>query len=199
MSPVARRRTLIIVAVMAATIAAQMTADWFVRRKPVTCGNTILFAGEYYLSDDCTADTRYGIKISENNVILDLNGHTITCAKNGRFGVIIGKHTDIRIHDGTIRDCRFGVTGGQAQNATVDDMVFDNIAGVSLTLKGTDNTIKNSTFKNLPANSYGIHGTGDRCTITGNRFENYDATSAPLLELTIGKDCVVKNNRFIGE
>ena len=61
------------------------------RQQTVTCGDEIDVRGNYVLAGDCTttASARNGIVVNADDVILDLDGHTIRAGVPAGSGVLI--------------------------------------------------------------------------------------------------------------
>jgi hypothetical protein len=58
-------------------------------RQTVTCGDEIDVRGNYVLAGDCTASTLNGIVVNADDVVLDLDGHTIKAGVPAGTGVLV--------------------------------------------------------------------------------------------------------------
>jgi len=78
---------LVVVGVLVTVVGVSSGA----RQQTVTCGDEIDERGNYVLAGDCTttASTRNGIVVNADDVILDLDGHTIRAGVPAGSGVLI--------------------------------------------------------------------------------------------------------------
>lgn len=151
---------------------------------------TISAPGYYYLTNHWSFTTAWGISITTNNVVLDLNGFTITGNTEG--GGAIGGYsgtTNIVIRNGFIS----GVKGTAIQlNATVgaivENMVLnDNFGGITV---GTDSQVRNCLVQGSTKTA-GIT-TSHRCAVTDCRV--YNCKTAGIY---INDNCTVYNSTTI--
>ena len=90
-------------------------------RIPISASTTINSAGSYYLATNIvTEGTTPGIRISSDNVMVDLNGFSILGSGANGNGISISIGVDNAVvRNGTIRDCyKHGVSAGNCTNCT---------------------------------------------------------------------------------
>jgi parallel beta-helix repeat protein len=152
-----------------------MSATWV-----TTAGATVLSCGQTItestvLENDLAGCTNNGIFVGADNIVLDLNGHTVagTAASADGGGVVLVGRTGVTVRNGTVRNFDVGVVieGGSAN--TVEGVnAFDNISyetvggrrggdGIAI-LSSRDNTIaRNNTVNNGPYSGIGIYSDVD--------------------------------------
>ena len=130
---------------------------------PITdCGTVITEPGHYRLMNDLVGcdvpdplgkPIEYGVGIAASGVVLNLDGHTISCLQGDQQGSFLFNFgvfsepllSGIRIKDGTVTNCDLGVNLNQSYGSTIMDMVLKaNGTGVEV-LAGADNQIKKNT------------------------------------------------------
>jgi len=105
-------------------------------------------SGKYRLTnniDACVLDALpffpIGVIIDANNVVLDLNGHTISCQEGG-FGVLFASFaSQVKVKNGTVSGCNQGIVMVENTDSTVKKMT---ISGNGLGIRmygGFDNKI----------------------------------------------------------
>jgi hypothetical protein len=123
------------------------------RQQTVTCGDEIDERGNYVVAGDCTAGTLNGIVINADDVILDLDGHTITAGVPGGSGILIDGDNVHLNGPGTIDGGSEGFFNGVLVRSTksvvtrvttTHNNVGIRVAGFG-TVVGTDNRIVNNT------------------------------------------------------
>jgi parallel beta-helix repeat protein len=138
--------------------------------------------GAYYLTDNlaCNACASVAINITADNVDLDLNGFTMTCAPapcSSTEGIVSGSTPRIiRIHDGTIRGFRNGILAQPVVSSVFEDLnVYDN-QSTGIAVEGENNVIRrcraqyNSTGVSM-GNGAGVYQGGgivEDCTFMAN-------------------------------
>ena len=140
---------LVVVGVLVTVVGVSSGA----RQQTVTCGDEIDERGNYVLAGDCTAGTLNGIVINADDVVLDLDGHTITAGVPAGSGVLIdGDNVHLK-GPGTIDGGSEGFADGVlvratkahvTQVTTTRNNVGIRVAGFG-TVVGTDNRIVNNT------------------------------------------------------
>jgi len=162
------------------------------------CGQTVTKKGVYTLSRSCTGE----IRVQANGVSINLAGKTLRCGQN-RFGVYAPGVSGLRVYGGRITGCFTGLHAPLASRVLVDTVDFTGNRYIGLTLGGSGNAIRNSTFADIsgyPASGYavGINAPGPNCSITRNTFRNLYKQSTAFGEgvgilLRSGK-CTVQHN-----
>ncbi len=122
-------------------------------------GTTISTAGVYCLNNDpvITSSAVTAITINASNVVLDLNGHTISGNGNG---ILVGAFSNITIKNGNLAVTAVGVRVNASlivsnqRNITIQDLSIMNAAPYSIhVVSGVSNTIDNLVIKNVIMNS----------------------------------------------
>lgn len=162
------------------------------------CGQTVTRKGAYTLSKSCTGE----IRVQANGVSLNLAGKTLRCGTN-RFGIYAPGVSGLRVYGGRITGCITGLHAPSASRVLVDTVDFTGNRYIGLTLGGSGNVIRNSTFAEIggyPVSGYavGINNPGPNCSITRNTFRNLYKQSQAFGEgvgilLRRGK-CTVQHN-----
>jgi parallel beta-helix repeat protein len=87
---------------------------------PVSCGQTL--KASVKLTTDLVGCTGSGLVVGADNITVDLNGHTIAGTNKrtpGTGGVVIDKHANVKVVNGTITDFYFGGVGVTNARGTV--------------------------------------------------------------------------------
>lgn len=180
------------------------------------CGGTIVKPGTYVLPRDCSTGISPALRILASDVILDLDGHGITCSPpDPESAVSIGIEASagydrVTVRNGSVSGCYMGVQLSGDDNL-IDAVDFTGNAYIGFNGGGRGNVIFDSTFADLggytqEAYAIAINGPGSDCLIKGNRFENlYRQTAASPSKAGEGvgvlirsdqKGCIVTHNRF---
>lgn len=104
---------------------------------------TITAPGEYVLQSNITVRESVGITVTADNVVINLNGFTLTKLRQGPEDGIVVDGNNVTVRNGTIDGFFRGVfvTGSQA---TVRDLELRRNEGVGVYLSGgDDNTVTN--------------------------------------------------------
>ena len=184
--------------VICAVICAPALADDDDFTSISACGSVIDQPGHYKLTNDligCDVPDLYlpiiaAVKIASSDVVLDLDGHTISCQPSldlFTFGVFSDfGNARVQIRDGTVTGCILGIETAQNEDVSIKNM-------------------------KLVANVFGIEIlAGSRVEVKGNEItDNYDtgivATSffppvgyvGPGVDHRIHKN-LISNNGFFG-
>jgi Ca2+-binding RTX toxin-like protein len=151
-------------------------------------GITITAAGVYKLDRDLTFNAKTGaaITIAADNVVIDLNGHTIrgsNAADTSAYGIVAMDRTNVTVKNGSINGFQYGIylsdlidskplDGGRhlIQNVDISDSTFRGIR-----VEGLDNVVRDCTISDiggttLYANAYafGIESFGPNARILSN-------------------------------
>lgn len=163
-----------------------------------SCGDEIASPGTYVLTADVgTAATPcitlWGLLISANNVVLDLNGHTIWGNGNqenddtATWGVYVtsaasGGGNNATVKNGTITGFATGVyleqvTGGTVRSMSLHDNIGPDVSGIFgeglQTFEGGSHTItSNSVVHNGPYAGIDLFGPTTNNVVTGNSVVN---------------------------
>jgi len=123
------------------------------RQQTVTCGDEIDQRGNYVLAGDCTATLNgivaNGIVVNADDVVLDLDGHTITGGNTLGDGVLINGDNVHLKGPGTIGRESAGFANGvlvRRSNAHVTQVTTTN-DDVGIRVSGIDNRIVNNTSR----------------------------------------------------
>lgn len=137
--------------------------------------------GIYRLKGNLLSSSDIGVKICADNVLLDLNGHSIECEKNetGRpsFGVHALNQSNVHIFNGKISGCVFGVHASYGNKNSVQGIDFSDCNYIGINMGGSGNIIRGCYFANIvgyPVEAYaiGINNPGSNFIIEGNTFRN---------------------------
>lgn len=193
-----RRRALVAVTAAVGVLLTPTTAD-----AAVTCGQVITTSTTLDHDLDCD---RTGIAIGASNVVLDLNGHTITgpgadAAWMAGVNVQSGVHRAV-VRNGTIRNYPGGVfvnpdgSGTQISGLRVEDALIGIAAfsgsrsasitrntvlratGNAIQVGGDDHRIERNTL--IDAASGGISFSGHRNVVVGNTVTGSGANGIAL-------------------
>jgi parallel beta-helix repeat protein len=125
----------------------------------VSCGDTL--KASVKLTSDLLGCTGAGLIVGADNITVDLNGHTIAGTNKptpGTGGVVIDKHANVKVVNGTITGFHFGAVGvTNARGAVLSKLTVrkvgagckqgDICAGIDL-MNATDTKITDSTVSN---------------------------------------------------
>jgi hypothetical protein len=113
---------------------------------------TISTSGNYYLATNLSVSSPVGaaIIVNASEVILDLNGRTLSSTSGTGFGVgiYVANQLDVTIQNGDIDGFQYGIylapnsTDNNAKN-TVDNVRFNNDGFGVLSVSGQSNWVKN--------------------------------------------------------
>ena len=165
---------------------------------------TISKPGSYVLTDNVTMTANIDcIKITANNVSLDLNGHTITgmgSDSGTARGIMASACTGICIRNGTILS--FGgdgiITGA---NARIMDVILEDNGGEGIKALDCCTIAGNTCYRNSNAcpdtggRAFGIDAD-DGCTIINNNCSDNNATNlgAYAFGIRAGDGCTIIGN-----
>src|SRR5207249_4454783 len=121
--------------------------------------------GKYVVTRDLFGCGYWGIIVNADNVSLDLNGHSICCAS---YGVIaVGGRKNIRVTNGTMNACDFGVCFIDNAKVQVDHVIC--VADIwGIWANSNEGVFVNNEIVNM--RSIGIAGNGDRNRISANKI-----------------------------
>lgn len=136
--------------------------------------------GAYRLAGDLTAGRPKVIEVRSDDVAIDLGGHTVRCdaddpERSVTFGVFAEARVNLRVRNGAITDCTFGLRSTDSEDTVVDRVDFTGNRYVGVDVTGTGARISGSTFVRLAgyrprAYAIGINGVGSDAVIRGNVF-----------------------------
>jgi len=169
----------------------------------VGCGETVLSPGSYVLRASCTCKGNGPcIKVSANDVVINLDNKTITCAPASpppetnatTFGIqasslrnftLMGADPAVARAGGKITGCYMGLHAGDGANLFVDRVDFSGNTYVGVnTAFSTDVLLTRNVVDGIAGyvgasghNAYAIafYGCGTRCTVTSNVVRNVPA------------------------
>lgn len=96
-----------------------------------TCGTVITIPGSYAVTQDLTGCPGHGIEIFASDVVLFLNGHTISGGPNSAYGINVGAATNF--HGGVARvDIEGpGVVQNFAIGISLEQVTYSKVQGVT--------------------------------------------------------------------
>lgn len=90
-------------------------------------------SGNYQLQSNLTyAGQRNAIEVEAPNVLINLNGFSITNTGNGVYGVLIQKRENLTVRNGTISGFQTGVVLAGSQSRAVNLQLVKNVFGVQV-------------------------------------------------------------------
>jgi parallel beta-helix repeat protein len=198
------------------------TLDQVEPRQPISSlPYTIAGAGSYYVTSNLVGSvSQYGIRITSDNVTLDLSGYTLIGVPGSLDGVgVTGAHRNIVVRNGTVREWGGdGVDALLTDNGQFEDLLATNNGGsgirigASSTIKGCEgsynalNGIESAAYSNIVdcvavGNSDNGINAGAGSTVTGcNATKNAtDGVHASALGAgLVVTGCVTKDNNGDG-
>ena len=166
---------LCLVAIFAASPLALNTAQALAEH--VRCGDTIY--QDTTLDSDVLECPERAITIGEDNVTLNLNGHTIAGSFSGSYwgvGVFNHGHSGVTIENGVIRDLGGGIVADGATNNTFRRLSISRTGSWGIRMFDSDgNVIARNTLTDNGGNSSspvtgGIDVRGSRNEVSENRL-----------------------------
>jgi len=129
--------------------------------------------GNYLLTSDLKITTAekiknlHGIQINADNVILDLNGHTLTGQGQNGIGIYAFHRNNIQVKNGTVQKFLYGVSLSGSNHEVLEIDAFSNsLAGIKIEYSIITNCMANGN------GSYGIFAIGSSladCSANNNR------------------------------
>ena len=169
----------------------------------IGCGDTVLSPGAYVLRASCTCEGNGPcIKVSADNVLINLDNKTLTCAPRNpprerndtTFGIqasslrnftLMGADPAVAKASGKITGCYMGLHAGDGSNLFVDRVDFSGNTYVGVnTAFSTDVLLTRNTVDGIAGyvganghNAYAIafYGCGTRCVVSSNMVRNVPA------------------------
>lgn len=178
----------------------------------MVCGQTITEDFTLTKNLDCPPVSEYSIKIGAPNVTLDLGGYTISgdVAHKLDYGIDAKNVNGIRIRNGIVENCLWGIHLIKTDNAIIENVIVRNLEiedpnitvhGILIT-EGLNDTIRDSQFELLPAVHKGalvfansdvtvsnveVKGGFEAILFGGNSTQGFRSNSGSVI-----------NSRFIG-
>lgn len=154
---------------------------WGLPLPALASGLAIDTPGVHRLTEDVTGAEGAVVRIRTDDVALDLNGHTIRCAPAdpataGSHGVHAPQRRNIRVYNGRITGCMFGINMTGAEDVSVVDGDLSGNTFIGVQLRGARGAqVRASTFADiggyaLAGYAVGINGVGSDAVIDGNTF-----------------------------
>ena len=130
------------------------------------CGTTISEPGKYRLVNDLVDCTENGVTITGSDIVLDLDGHSISCDTDGGLlrlvGVFVWSWMDwstisnVTVKNGHVSDCADGILLAFTKDSKVKKMssgrnlTWEGVSGTGITVWFSENTLvtKNHTYDN---------------------------------------------------
>lgn len=162
--------------------ASTPPAEW----QPVPENGVISQPGRYRLQQDLRTDRDTGIKITANDVTLDLNGHAVRYTgtpKAGTYGIAASDRKNVAIINGALGGFWFNVHCTENERLRIRDIHFDDIPYIGINVADSkDVIISDNVFKNF------------RYDVPKDEKSHY------VVGINIGaRDAVITNNRFNAE
>ena len=159
------------------------------RRHITSIPFTITASGSYYLGSSLTETAGVdGITVNADNVVIDLNGFTISGGGVGVHGINLGTHENVTVRNGTVRDwLGDGVEGSSATNCVFTAIqAFGNAVGIA---GGTDARIEKCNARN---NS----GTGIEVVSGGRIVDNISDDNGGASLHAVSTNNLIKFNQL---
>jgi len=182
--------------------------------------NPIPVDQDYTLCHDMNFSKGNGFNISASNVVLDLNGHTISALVHGRadYGVLVSKHGNVTIQNGTIIDFQRGIyIDNSTDEINIINITILNTDGIAIDAQDTselhvvNNTISGSYTEGIKLEKchyavvsgnivsknvhYGIRiQESDNCTVSNNTIKHNEQSG---IEFDRSSQNKIFNNNFI--
>ncbi|HEX3393082.1 MAG TPA: right-handed parallel beta-helix repeat-containing protein [Acidimicrobiales bacterium] len=160
----------------------------------LSCGDTI--TANTTLTANLGPCPNNGLVIGADNIVLNLNGHTIsgTPAPGDGAGVLIPGHTGVKVTNGTVTAFDGGVVIQNGGGNTVTRIVAKGNVGASPgTLYGDGIAIEGSSGNQITQNSALRNGPFSGIGIYQNSDSDHPFTSAPAVDNLV-KNNTVQNN-----
>ncbi len=173
--------------VLCSKIEALDMCDFTIKQVDIGDGDVfeITKSGVYCLIEDVSFTGTFAIKITANNVVLDLKGHTIS-GGSGTDGIVVDGATNVTIKNGNV--CNVVENGILISNDSKHVMVMDikvinaaSSAGAGIKIMGSTDVV----FKRCEASD----STGDEDDTNGIGFLITSYSNHCIL-----KNCVARNN-----
>lgn len=127
-------------------------------RIPIVGPVTITAPGHYFLSNNITVSSGDVIVVQANNVVIDLNGMTITnSSSTGSIIAVRGPFSPVTIQNGTLRGGYFGIEVG-AQNAPNTHVQVDRVMALDQSFKGMEFLADHIQVTNSTVQGSGLDG-----------------------------------------
>ena len=172
---------------------------------------TINASGKYCLSGDLSYSANAGsaIVISAGNVLLDLQGYTISGGGTVASAIgTSGNHRSITVRNGTVKGFRDAIRLGSISDTTSDSVVenlrLQDCQSVAIDVSGNGNIIRNNQVVNTREQSFTDSGTsGIAVAGSSNAILNNDivdtiaaANLCTAIVLNPSDRSIIENNRI---
>lgn len=175
--------------------------------------------GTYFLPANSTSISMFNINITANDVTLDLNGKVVRCnpsspATEVTFGIYAPERARVKIRNGSITGCFFGIHAGYGSQITIENVDFTGNTYIGANLGGGTggNIVRGSTFAaiagyTVEAYAIGVNGIGSGGVVENNTFRNlYRQPNAGGTGEGVGvlveanaTNVTIRNNTFIND
>ncbi|MEU0882237.1 right-handed parallel beta-helix repeat-containing protein [Lentzea sp. NPDC005914] len=173
-------------AVLAATVALATGPVTATPAPPVLCGDTV--TSDITLSADLHCPGP-GLIVKAGNVVLNLNGHSITGSGTGS-GISVTGQSGVRIQNGKISKFDYGVFFAESADSELADLtIADNVSRNVLTVDRSTN-IKLTNDK-IRRGRVGIN------TTAGLTVSNSEFTQAPIDFSLTSRSPVISGSKFV--
>jgi parallel beta-helix repeat protein len=163
-------------------------------RIPVYQATTITAPGAYYLTQDISIASGYGITIQAHGVTLDLDGHSLLLSA-GCSGVYASGWNHIRITNGKISGGAYGINLYNSTDVQVDHLVCSGQSAIGIHIaQGSSGTPVTATVEACSVNvpSTATHGI-DFEYVSGGRIVG-NSVSGSMIYLGNTNETMVSDN-----
>lgn len=156
--------------------------------------------GDYYLERDVSIDGDVGIVIKAKDVLLDLNGHTVSGPKNidsKSIGIHVKSAQNVRIVGGRVDGFRYGILASTTSDLTVQAVEVSQSLNIGISVGGPRTRIEGCHVHDIggigdEAYAVGVNilGGGDGVMLLRSTIANiYRQSQAD--PATVGEGCAV--------
>lgn len=141
------------------------------------------------------------VVVDADDVVLDMQGHEIICGEN-EIGINANKRARVTILNGTISNCRIGMSAPYSKDVIVENVRFVREKYIGLYLSfGRGHKVKNCLFADIAGDgiyAVGLNGTGSESVIEKNEFrvEPTKGEGVAIIVSSGDKDAIVRDNRM---
>ena len=150
----------------------------------VPTDGVIAASGKYFLEQDVRTDRQIGVKVTADDVVIDLRGHSLRCQgtpRKGVFGIVANGRKNVTIRNGVVGGFWFNVHLTASQHLTIENVRFDDVAYIGINVaQSKDVTIHRNHFMNFrydiekPKDKYliGVNIGAENVVISNNDFHS---------------------------
>lgn len=149
--------------------------------RPIRAPICLNSPGKYFLENDIEASCHVGIIINSSNVILDLQGHSITAGSDNeaaerRCAISIRRSSNVTVHGGSIHGFKVGLTGTACDHLKVSGLSVTSSRRIGINVGGLSCRVSGCSVSNIrgnPSEAYAVGinvARGSDIVIEGNRI-----------------------------